>query len=97
MTTALLFSRNSRFRLGMSLGFDSNGRAACNDLGITNGLNFLGLLPIACQKKKNVQVITNDPKKFHNHQLWAEEETIVKKLHASHHKLPCRVNPCLQE
>ena len=44
MTTALRFSSNGRFRGAKSFGFDANGRAACNDLGMTNGLNFLGLL-----------------------------------------------------
>lgn len=52
MTTALLFSRRGRFRLGISFSLDSNGSAACNDLGGTNGLNFLGFLSIGCQRKQ---------------------------------------------
>jgi len=45
--TALLLSSVAR-PLGMSFGLDSNGRVACNDLGITNGLNFFGVLSIGC-------------------------------------------------
>lgn len=52
MTTALLFSSNLRLRAGMSLGFDANGRAACSDFGITNGLNFLSFLSIGCNQDK---------------------------------------------
>lgn len=55
MTTALLFSSNDRLREGVSFGFDANGRAACNDFGITNGLNFFCFLSIGFtwEKRKN--------------------------------------------
>lgn len=46
--TALLCSRRDFLRWGVSLGFDANGRADCNDFGITNGLNFFGFLSIGC-------------------------------------------------
>lgn len=53
MTTALRVSSSGRFRAGKSLGFDANGRAACNDLGITNGLNFFGFLSIGFRQQQN--------------------------------------------
>lgn len=56
MTTALRVSSNGRFLAGKSLGFDANGRAACNDLGITNGLNFFGFLSIGFRQPKNQEV-----------------------------------------
>lgn len=52
MTTALRVSSNGRLRAAKSLGFDANGRAACNDFGITNGLNFLGFLSTGFNPKE---------------------------------------------
>lgn len=65
-TTAfcLLSSNDSLFRLGICLGFDSKGRFACSDLGITNGLNFLGFLSIFCQNRKKKESMKEIRDKF---------------------------------